>query len=123
MATEALISWNAPEHFHVDKNPDWYWAVGIIALALTAVALILGQIIPAIFIIVAIVALIRILTPENTRWLSWVNIVLGVWLLISPFILGYMAGGDLWNAIILGILVIVFAAWSSTAARPSMLAR
>ena len=74
-------------------------------------------------IIVAILALIRILTPENTGWLSWVNIVLGVWLLISPFILGYMAAGDLWNSIILGILVIVFAAWSSTAARPSLMAR
>lgn len=74
-------------------------------------------------IIVGIVALIRVLTSENTAWLSWVNIVLGVWLLISPFMLGFMAGRDLWNSIILGILVIVFAAWSSSAARPSMMAR
>ena len=58
MATEALISWNSPEHFHKEKTSDWYWAVGIIALALTVVAIILGQIIPAIFIVVAIVALV-----------------------------------------------------------------
>jgi len=74
-------------------------------------------------IIVGILALIRVMTPENTRWLSWVNMVFGVWLLISPFAMGFMGTADLWNAIILGILVITFAAWSSVAARPSMLAR
>jgi hypothetical protein len=74
-------------------------------------------------IIVGILALIRVMAPENTRWLSWINIILGIWLLISPFIMGFVGGGDLWNAIILGILVIVFAAWSSAAARPSIMAR
>lgn len=58
MATEALISWNAPEHFHVEKKQDWYWAVGIITLTLSAVAIILGNIITGIFIIVASVSLV-----------------------------------------------------------------
>ncbi len=58
MATEALISWNAPEHFYVEKNPDWYWAVGIITLALSAVCIILGNIITGIFVLVAAVALV-----------------------------------------------------------------
>ena len=58
MATEALISWNAPAHFYVEKKPDWFWVVGIITLALSAVALIFGQIITGIFIIVAAVALV-----------------------------------------------------------------
>lgn len=58
MATEALISWNAPEHFHVPKNQDWYWAVGIITLAISAVAIILGNIITGIFVLVAAVALV-----------------------------------------------------------------
>jgi hypothetical protein len=58
MATEALISWNAPEHFHVEKTPDWYWAVGIITLALAVVAFIFGSIITGIFILVAAVALV-----------------------------------------------------------------
>ncbi|MEI8327526.1 MAG: hypothetical protein WCG02_00100 [Candidatus Taylorbacteria bacterium] len=58
MATEALISWNAPEHFHVEKRPDWYWAVGIVTLTLAAVCFILGSIIPGIFVLVAAVALV-----------------------------------------------------------------
>lgn len=58
MATEALISWHAPAHFYVEKKSDWYWVVGIITLAITAVCIIFGQIIPAIFVIVAAVALV-----------------------------------------------------------------
>jgi hypothetical protein len=58
MATEALISWKAPAHFYVEKKPDWYWAVGIITLAIAVVCLIFGQIITGIFVIVAAVALV-----------------------------------------------------------------
>lgn len=58
MATEALISWNAPEHFHVEKNNDWYWAVGLITLAIAAVAFIFGNAITGIFVIVAATALV-----------------------------------------------------------------
>lgn len=58
MATDALISWNAPEHLHSEKNPDWYWAVGIITLALAAVAFIFGNFVTGIFVLVAAVALV-----------------------------------------------------------------
>lgn len=58
MATEALISWNAPEHLHTEKGSDWYWAVGIITLALAAVAIILGNIVTAVFVVVAATALV-----------------------------------------------------------------
>ncbi len=58
MATEPLVSWNAPEHFHAEKGSDWYWAVGIITLALAAVAFILGNPITGIFVLVAAVALV-----------------------------------------------------------------
>lgn len=58
MATEALISWNAPEHLYVEKKSDWYWAVGIITLALAAVAFIFGNVITGIFVVVASVALV-----------------------------------------------------------------
>ena len=58
MATEALISWTAPAHFYVEKRPDWYWAVGIITLAIAAVCGIFGQIITGIFVVVAAVALV-----------------------------------------------------------------
>lgn len=58
MATEALISWNAPEHLHFEKRPDWYWSVGIVTLAIAAVAFIFGNIITGIFVLVAAAALV-----------------------------------------------------------------
>ncbi len=58
MATEPLITWNAPEHFHSEKGSDWYWAVGIITVALSAVAFIFGNFITGVFVLVAAVALV-----------------------------------------------------------------
>ena len=58
MSSEALISWQAPEHLHTEKSSDWYWAVGIITLALVAVCFIFGQIIFGIFIIAGTTALV-----------------------------------------------------------------
>ena len=53
-----LISWSAPEHYYVEKKPDWYWAVGVITLAIAAVAFIFGNTITGIVVIVAAVALV-----------------------------------------------------------------
>ena len=58
MSAEALISWNAPTHLYVEKKPDWYWAVGVITLALAAVAFIFGEVITGIFVIVAALAMV-----------------------------------------------------------------
>ncbi|MEA2715592.1 MAG: hypothetical protein QOG91_620 [Candidatus Parcubacteria bacterium] len=58
MAAEPLISWQAPEHLYVEKTPDWYWAVGVITLALAVVAFIFGNVITGIFVLVAAVALV-----------------------------------------------------------------
>ncbi len=57
MATEALISWNAPTHLYVEKRPDWYWTVGIITAALAATAFIFGEAVTGIFVIVAAITL------------------------------------------------------------------
>jgi hypothetical protein len=67
-------------------------------------------------IIVGILALIRLVTPTTSGWLSWINVIFGLWLIISPFFLGYVNTASLWNDIILGIIVAALAAWSSSAA-------
>lgn len=54
---QPLISWDAPEHIHTEKNNDWYWAVGIITLTAAALAFIFGNIIFGILIIVSAFAL------------------------------------------------------------------
>jgi hypothetical protein len=55
---EPLIAWQAPEHYHTEKTSDWYWSVGIVTLALAAVAFIFGNVITGIFVLVAVGALV-----------------------------------------------------------------
>lgn len=51
---------------------------------------------------------------STVKNLSWVNAVLGLWLIIAPFILGYSnIGAALWNDIIVGIIVLVLAGWAA----------
>jgi ABC-type Fe3+-siderophore transport system permease subunit len=46
--------------------------------------------------------------PNTERGLNGVSAVAGVWLVLAPFILGYsVIQAALWNAIIVGIIVIV----------------
>ena len=66
------------------------WTVGVIVLVVAAVALFAYQ-----------------------AWEEWTNLILGAWLLISPWFLGFSASTALvWNAVIIGALVVLFAAWA-----------
>src|ERR1044072_7002158 len=71
-------------------------------------------------IVVGILALIRLSVPNQTGW-SWINALLAIWLIISPFVLGFAHGNALWNNVILGIIVAAFAL-SNTASREERLA-
>jgi len=46
------------------------------------------------------------------RWQDWLNLLIGIWLFISPWVIGF-AGADFgasWNAWILGVAIVVFSA-------------
>ena len=51
------------------------------------------------------------------KTLDWINVVLGVWLIIAPFVLGYYSAivAAIWNDIIVGIVVTVLAVWAALA--------
>jgi hypothetical protein len=68
-------------------------------------------------IAVLVLAAIRLGT-SGTTGLSWVNLLLGIWLIISPFVLGFTAASAaMSNAIVLGILVGIFSLWAALATR------
>ena len=71
-------------------------------------------------IVVAILALIRSSMPRQSGW-SWVNVILGIWMIISPFVLGATAAAVLWNNIVLGI-VIALVAWGNAMVKTSVAA-
>ncbi len=56
-------------------------------------------------------------TSGTIKGLSWVNAVLGLWVLLAPFILGYSkTTGAMVNDLIIGILVVILGIWAALAA-------
>jgi hypothetical protein len=67
---------------------------------------------------VAIMAMVRVGAPLRYEGLSWLNFVLGIWLILAPFMLGFAAiGAAMWNTVIVGLIVLILAAWSAVATR------
>jgi hypothetical protein len=52
--------------------------------------------------VISILALIRWGTRQPG--LSWLNLILAIWLVVSPFVL-FLAGAAMWNNVILGIII------------------
>lgn len=42
-------------------------------------------------------------------WIGWTNVVLGIWLVLSPFILNFQSNQAAWNNVIIGFIVIALA--------------
>jgi len=59
------------------------------------------------------IGLVRMISPEkNTNWLSWLNVALGGWLVIAPFLLNYTGAVPIINDVILGVIVASMSLWS-----------
>lgn len=52
------IAWRAPAYDFREKTPDWFWAVGIIALSLAIGSIVIKNYLFAIFIIIAVAILV-----------------------------------------------------------------
>jgi hypothetical protein len=51
------ISWSAPEFNYTPKGPDWYWMVGLTTLALVVTALVSGNILFAIILVIGSISI------------------------------------------------------------------
>jgi hypothetical protein len=60
-------------------------------------------------ILIALVALFRASGSAKAEW-SWANVVLGIWLIVSPFALGASSNATVvWHNVIAGIVVALLA--------------
>ncbi len=50
--SEPRISWQIEEYSHRDKTPDWYWALGVIAVTIAIIAVIYHDALFAVLIII-----------------------------------------------------------------------
>lgn len=68
-------------------------------------------------IIVAALALLAIFAYQ--KWEEWVNAAIGVWVFISPWVLGAATNASiLWNSLIVGALLVILALWSAQLEHP-----
>ena len=53
------------------------------------------------------------------RWQDWTNLVLGLWLVVSPWVLAFSQNGAaLWNALIVGAIFVVLSLLALADAKP-----
>lgn len=65
--TVQAISWEAPEHNHIEKGSDWFWVLGIIAICGATAAFFFGNFLFAIVILLgAGVMALRTVKPPRT---------------------------------------------------------
>ncbi|MDZ7705360.1 MAG: SPW repeat protein [Trueperaceae bacterium] len=68
--------------------------------------------------LVGVFAVVRLQNRFGAPWLSWLNVMLGAWLFVSPFVLGFNTlFVALWNNLLLGFFVAVAGLWSVREAR------
>jgi len=64
-------------------------------------------------IIVALVAASRVSSPRVGVTWSWLNVLLGLWTIASPWIYGYYGNAAaLWDCVATGIAIVALASWS-----------
>jgi len=67
-------------------------------------------------VVVAVFAIAAIARPQ--LWEEWLNLIVGIWLIIAPFALHFTTqAGPTWNQIIVGLLIGIDAAWAATELR------
>ena len=70
-------------------------------------------------ILIAVLAAIRFFAPRSAVGLSWINALLGIWMIISPWVFGYAGVNTarMWNSVVFGIIVLILSVWSAAATR------
>ena len=56
-------------------------------------------------------------TTRSERGLSIVTLIIGAWLIASPYILGYVTQHAIWQQVIGGVIIVAVAAWQLSAPR------
>jgi len=57
MPRPAILEWEGREYDHNPKDADWYWVLGIVAVAVTIAAILFGNYLLAFMVVIAAAAL------------------------------------------------------------------
>ena len=71
-------------------------------------------------LLVALFAAIEFFSVGSAMWTSWASGILGAWLLVSPLFFAGMTVGAIWNAVVVGIVILAVAIWGGYSASSTM---
>ncbi len=72
----------------------------------------------AVGVFVLLLAATRVSRPTaSTKAASWTKAIIGIWLIIAPFVLDYLSLGEFWDDISVGVLLLILASWSASLPR------
>ncbi len=64
--SRVTIRWSAYEHEHIEREPNWFWALAIVAISIAVVSLLFHNILFAVLIIIAAgaIAILAVHPPD-----------------------------------------------------------
>jgi hypothetical protein len=70
--------------------------------------------------VVIVLAVTRFAGAYRQAWMSWINCLIGIWVLISPWVLAFTQYRNATtNNVIIGIVIAILAFWSAAATTPT----
>ncbi len=53
------------------------------------------------------------------KWMHWINALIGIWFLISPWTLGYsQSAGAVWYSVVFGAILLIVSFWAAVQLDP-----
>jgi len=52
---------------------------------------------------------------KSGPWASWLDALIGIWVIVSPWVYGYAGEAWMWNAIVVGLIMVALGIWSASA--------
>lgn len=71
------VTWQAPEHRHIEKTSDWYWVVGIIAVSASVASIMFGNVLFGVVILLAAATMI-LMSHRHPKLVSYEVSVRGI---------------------------------------------
>ncbi len=96
------------------------WTIGILGVILFLTPWLFGTVTMAssswnawiIGVVVVLLALGSLSLPGSSGIMEWITLIVGAWLFIAPWVLGFaILGSAAWAAWIIGILLVVASSW------------
>ena len=68
-----------------------------------------------VFGIIAVILASTRMSGKAGPWAGWIDAAIGIWVIFAPWVYGYAGVAWMWNAIVVGVIMVGLGIWSATA--------